>query len=668
MLVPPPAALRQRTAHTTLREPRWIWLNELARRGAGRQRSRGSGHRDVGGFVAAACGARDAAKGAGAARSGPDITRHQLRSFGLIIAIFIVLLLIALSASWSAIDLVNSTRSYATGEGRYTKAQKLMVINLHRYADSALETDYAAFLAAAAIPRGDRRARLALASTPPDLAAAAEGLLAGDNHPDDIAGLIWLYRWFSWWGPFAAALADWQEGDERVAGLIELGDELHQRIASGTLDAETRARLLDEVDRLDGRLTTLERAFSTHMGEAARTATKVVLAALSATIIVLWAFGTLFASRLLRRQLALDRQLSASEQRFRQLFEIGSDYFFETDSENRLTSVSPNYEAVVGLPAPTELGTRLVDGPGVALDAEMQKMFRLAVAQRKPIRDFVYARKLPSGEVRWISASAMPIFAADGTYLGLRGVGANITARINAETQLHHSDRLEALGMLAGGVAHELNNALVPVIALTDLVARRLPAEGRDRRNLGMVLKGAERSRELVKQILAFSRKEEHHRDDIELASVVRQALSMLRATLPASIRLEEEIEASAPVTGDPTQLHQVIVNIVNNAAHAIGVEMGTIRVRLMREPEGDYLRLSVSDTGCGMDEATRLRIFEPFFTTKPVGEGTGLGLAVVHGIVKAHGGHVEVESAPGRGTSFHILLPLRPAVAGEAA
>jgi signal transduction histidine kinase len=193
------------------------------------------------------------------------------------------------------------------------------------------------------------------------------------------------------------------------------------------------------------------------------------------------------------------------------------------------------------------------------------------------------------------------------------------------------------------------------VIALTKLVAGQLPEDSRSRRNLATVLVGAERSRDLVKQILAFSRKEEQRRESVDLAAVLRDALRLMRATVPTSIRLEEDIASGPPV----------VVNLVTNAAQAIGESHGTITVGLCSEPLAADLRLFVSDTGCGMDEATKARIFEPFFTTKTVGKGTGLGLSVVHGIIKDHGGRIEVESTPGRGTRFDVVLPALAAEAG---
>jgi signal transduction histidine kinase len=240
--------------------------------------------------------------------------------------------------------------------------------------------------------------------------------------------------------------------------------------------------------------------------------------------------------------------------------------------------------------------------------------------------------------------------------------------RRTLEEQLHHSQRLEALGTLAGGAAHEINNALVPVIALTKMMAGKLPEGSRERQNLGLVLTGAERSRDLVKQILAFSRKEEERpQQSVDAAAVLREALALMRATIPTSIRLEEEIVPTPAISGDPGQLQQVIVNVVTNAAHAIGQAQGKITVRLGPAADGAHICLSVADTGCGMDATTRARVFEPFFTTKPVGEGTGLGLSVAHGIIKAHGGRIEVASTPGEGSRFDIFLPVTPAQANQA-
>jgi PAS domain S-box-containing protein len=250
---------------------------------------------------------------------------------------------------------------------------------------------------------------------------------------------------------------------------------------------------------------------------------------------------------------------------------------------------------------------------------------------------------------------------------GRVGLWTDITAikraeeqRRALERQMYHSQRLEALGTLAGGAAHEINNALVPVIALTKMVAKRLPGDSRDRHNLQTALGGAERACDLVKQILAFSRKEiERPQQSVDVGMLVHEALRLMRVLMPSSIRLSEEIMPVPVIAGDPSQLHQVVMNLVTNAAQAIGEAPGSIAVGVHADPDDSAIRLTVQDSGCGMDEATMAHIFEPFFTTKPVGEGTGLGLSVAHGIIKAHNGHIGVNSAPGQGARFEIVLPV---------
>ena len=233
-----------------------------------------------------------------------------------------------------------------------------------------------------------------------------------------------------------------------------------------------------------------------------------------------------------------------------------------------------------------------------------------------------------------------------------------------AAIERQHSQKLEALGTLAGGIAHDLNNTLVPVLSLAKITARRLPEGGRERTNLETIHTAGVRARDLVKQILAFSRREPVEKQPVDLAALTREALKLLRASIPATVRIVEDIDDVPPILGDPGQLHQVIVNIVTNGAQAIGGGMGQVTVSLKENRRRDsvtnqkLVSLAIQDTGAGMDDHTLSRIFDPFFTTKAVGEGTGLGLSVVHGIVTEHGGRIEVASHPGAGTQFQIYLP----------
>jgi PAS domain S-box-containing protein len=369
---------------------------------------------------------------------------------------------------------------------------------------------------------------------------------------------------------------------------------------------------------------------------------------------------------------AVEDRLKYEQERFHDFALSSSDWFWEQDADLRFTYVSETagsfgHESAMFLgKTPWELEWQDV--------SEAERAAHLAdLMARRPFRDRRFKRLDRAGRVRHISISGRPVFDGAGAFCGYRGTARDVTHQIEAEAQrreleeqLHHLQKLEALGQLAGGVAHELNNALVPVLGMTKVVMGHLPTESRDRALLGTVVQGAQRARELVNQILAFSRKEAPQRRPTALAGVVGEAMKMLRASLPSTIRLRAECQVLPTILGDPDRLHQVIINLVTNAAQAIGVASGQITVTLHQAGE-QSVRLSIADTGCGIDPAIQHRIFEPFFTTKEVGKGTGLGLSVVHGIINSHGGTIAVVSNPGEGTRFDITLPLASAIIADA-
>lgn len=290
---------------------------------------------------------------------------------------------------------------------------------------------------------------------------------------------------------------------------------------------------------------------------------------------------------------------------------------------------------------------------------------------------FEFRIVLPDGQERVLRRECDVHYAEDGRPTRVFGTVQDVTERrvaeareLELERQLLHSQKLEALGTLAGGIAHDLNNTLVPIMALSKLTARRFEQGSPVRSNLETIYEASERARDLVRRVLAFSRKDEPEQHETNLGDVVREALKLMRATVPTSIQLEAAIADVPTIRADASQIHQVITNLISNAAGAMNNGMGAITVSLTRAPrtkDANDVRLSVIDTGCGMDEPTMQRIFEPFFTTKAVGQGTGLGLSIVHGIVASHGGHIEVKSAPGKGTRFDLYFPLPAAEVAAA-
>ncbi len=245
--------------------------------------------------------------------------------------------------------------------------------------------------------------------------------------------------------------------------------------------------------------------------------------------------------------------------------------------------------------------------------------------------------------------------------------------RLRLEAQLRQAQKMEALGTLAGGIAHDFNNILAAMIGYTELAVEGLSKGLPAREQLAQVLKSGDRAKELVRQILSFSRATDQERRPAEVLPIVEEALKLLRASIPTTIDIEQEAEGVlGTVLADPTQIHQLVMNLCTNAAQAMRDRGGVMRVRLERIEldedaarkyvelsPGAYLKLSVTDTGEGIEESILDRIFEPFFTTKETGQGTGMGLAVVHGIVKAHCGSIEVQNRAGRGCTFYVYLPL---------
>ena len=244
--------------------------------------------------------------------------------------------------------------------------------------------------------------------------------------------------------------------------------------------------------------------------------------------------------------------------------------------------------------------------------------------------------------------------------------------RSKVEQQLRQAQKMEAVGTLAGGIAHDFNNVLAAIIGFSELALGKLPEGSPVRLHMERIFTAGIRGRDLVKQILAFSRQAEQTKLPIKLAPIVKETLRLLRASLPSTIGIRMNLPNNMGfVSADPIQIQQVIMNLCTNAAHAMREKGGSISIDLadfsVSSPDnapdpamrpGSYARLSVQDTGVGMSPETIEHIFDPFFTTKAAGEGTGLGLSVVHGIVASHGGTITVSSEPGKGSTFTIYLP----------
>ena len=385
--------------------------------------------------------------------------------------------------------------------------------------------------------------------------------------------------------------------------------------------------------------------------------------------------------------------LRESQQRVREAFELSQDVLFKYMLDSRdIVYVSPAVEAVSGFSA-DDLRRMGIDGflERVHPDDRQTIVSRGLAARALPPDQagrfgLTYRFRVKDGTYRWIANRHQVLYEA-GQPVAVVGNARDVTEerrlaeeRVLLERQLQQAQKMEAIGTLAGGIAHDFNNILGGILGFTELAQIQAAADSAVQRSLSRVLEASLRAKELVQQILQFSRQTEPRFLPVCVAGVVVEALKLLRASLPSHIEIRQDIQArEEKVMADATQLHQVVMNLCANAAYAMRETGGEITVSLaVADPgqplqcrgqdlaPGRYLHLRVADTGLGMSATVLDRIFDPYFTTKPAAEGTGLGLSVVIGIVRASRGGMQVKSAPGAGTVLDVYLPYTEA-AGEA-
>ncbi len=364
-----------------------------------------------------------------------------------------------------------------------------------------------------------------------------------------------------------------------------------------------------------------------------------------------------------------EEALRESKEKYRLLVDNAHDGIFIAQ-DGLIRFQNPKAQEMLGCPA-----DELHETPFVNLIHPDDRHLLLKRRERGHESDEVRTYSLrvinPSAEELWVQINAVDI-KWEGKPATLNFV-RDITFEKRLEAQLLQAQKMEAIGTLAGGIAHDFNNILSSVIGYTELALEEASKGSVLDSNLREVLKAGRRARDLVKQILAFSRQSDRELKPLEISPIVKETLKLLRASLPSTIRIHQNVGTNlGTVMTDPSQINQILMNLCTNAAHAMGESGGTLEVGLDKVEvgtelslrftgltPGPYLKLTVSDNGHGMSPEVKERIFDPYFTTKEKGEGTGLGLAMVHGIVKSHRGTITVYSEPDMGSTFHVYLPV---------
>jgi len=364
-----------------------------------------------------------------------------------------------------------------------------------------------------------------------------------------------------------------------------------------------------------------------------------------------------------------------SNERLQKVFDSQLDAIFILDSQRPPHILSCN-EAVC-----TIFGYTLEEIQGETTDQlhvdaghlkEFQDVLGSAIKKEGYLQNFEFKMKRKDNSIFPSGHTVMELIDDTGVRTGWISVVSDLTERKKADALLQQAQKMESIGNLAGGIAHDFNNLLFPIIGMSEILLEDLPQDSLEHENAQEIFHAGRRAGDLVNQILAFSRQSEHKMTPVRVQNVLEEVLKLSRSTIPTNIEIQQNIQQNCGlIMADTTQIHQVAMNLITNAYHAVEDKNGVIDIELKEiiiEQEevpvkellsGKYVRLSVSDSGIGMDQSTINKIFEPYFTTKEKGKGTGLGLAVVYGIVKEHNGDIKVYSESGKGTTFCVYLPL---------
>lgn len=366
-------------------------------------------------------------------------------------------------------------------------------------------------------------------------------------------------------------------------------------------------------------------------------------------------------------------EIKGKEERYKTTIESAIDGFWILDTSGHFLEVNNAYAKMTGYARNELLSMSIPDIEAVEGPEEIKQ--RIEKIIRIGSDRFESRHRHKNGRMIDVEISATFTQSSGGLFFVFI---RDITDRIQMEERLRQAQKMESIGSLAGGIAHDFNNLLFPILGMSEMLLEDLPQNTLEHENAKEIFHACKRAGDLVKQILAFSRQSEHKMTPVRIQNILKEVLKLSRSTIPTNIEIHEDIQQNCGlVMADTTQVHQVAMNLITNAFHAVENTNGVIDIKLTELAlakgdlagsdlrPGQYVRLSVSDNGVGIPKHIIRKIFEPYFTTKKLGKGTGLGLAVAYGIVKEHDGEIKVYSEYGKGTAFHIYLPMMKKVSG---
>jgi PAS domain S-box-containing protein len=594
-----------------------------------------------------------------------------------IVWLFLFVVVGLLGLSYLAIENLSAVRAYVGGEGLWSKAQKQAVYALLQYSLSRSEQDYQTFQRALLVPSGDRQARLELEKPTPDLGMLRSGLLQGRNSPDDIEGMVTLYRRFRHTKYMEEAVTDWTKADLLIEELYRLGEELHREIGSARPNEIRITEIVRQINDTERELMPLEDAFSYSLGAGAREASALFrFMALLATVTSLLA-GISFTIFVLRH-------VRQSEERHNHLIDTANDTILVIDAETE-TVLEANAKSgeLLGRPVQEILG----------MPAELLVVQSDRGAYREMLEEMRKGSAISGKELRLNHSDgrtiAVEINASLTEFEGkklVQGIFRDVRERKRLEEEARQIQKMEVVGRLVTGIAHDFNNLLMVMF----MQVSRIRADSKQPlvlQRTATIRTAAEKAASLTKELLAFGRRQVLVLQVLDLNDLLGELSDMLFTLRTKAVQLTIAPSSQPlPVKVDPGKIDQVIMNLAMNARDAMPLG-GMLRIRTAQvsgpsseatgiSPSTPYAVVEVSDTGQGLDADAKAHLFEPFFTTKPAGKGMGLGLSTALGIVKQSGGRIEVESSPNQGTTFRVYLPIaketiqprrRPKVASTA-
>jgi len=603
---------------------------------------------------------------------------EQGRIRWLVIGPFLVVVALLAGLVVISVDMLSAVRAFVGGESLWSKGQKEAVYQLSRYVASHDPLDYQRFQAALAVPLADRRARLALEQTPPDLGAARQGFLEGGNHVDDVDDLIHLFLRFQRIGFMADAIALWTAADQHVIELGDLARQIHERVAVGDTGSPELRTLKEQVPGLGERLTDRALRFSAVLGEASRTARRVVIVITLLLAAGLTVGGVLLTGHMLRQQARVERALRDSNERWTLAAEAAGMGLFDWDLRTGQTTLDARAAALYGLPAePVTVKAGMLAREIIHPDdaARVRAAMRQIIAHPAPAT--LRYRVVLNGAVRHIQANSCARFedknGADGVGTGMVGILRDVSDEVRAAQLQLDKDAAErayrSMSQFLSRVSHELRTPLNAVIGFTELMQTDTvdPLTSTQAQRMQLVLDAGRHLLALIDDVLDLSSLDDGPMalplQPVALVPVLQASLNQIEAMAVAQqVSLISELpHAELRVLADARRLEQVLLNLLSNA---IKYNRPSGEVHLSCEREGDAVSITVRDTGLGLRTDQIEQLFQPFnrlgaqFTKV---QGSGLGLVITQELVKRMDGSLTVDSTEGVGTRMVVRLRAVP-------